>query len=345
MDYKLSDFDYNLPTELIAQEQMSPRDHSRLLVLDKKTGDISHHHFFDIIDYLQAGDILVVNDSKVFPARLFGTKHKTGGVVEVFLHKNITENTWECLLGGRVAEGLVIELAKNFHATVEKNNNDGTWLVSFNKSGQDFFKIINKIGHLPLPPYIKRSEDRAQDKKNYQTAYANSEKIGSVAAPTAGLHFTPRLLQKIKDKGIAVEMVTLHVGMGTFSAIKTDNILEHKMHSEYAEISSKTIQVLKRAKQDKKRIIAVGTTSCRTLESWAKAGFPDNFGAWTDIFIYPGYKFKVVSALITNFHLPKSSLLLLVSALAGKNNIDFAYSEAILQKYRFFSYGDAMFIV
>jgi S-adenosylmethionine:tRNA ribosyltransferase-isomerase len=345
MDYKLSDFDYNLPTELIAQEQMKPRDHSRLLVLNKKTGDVSHHHFFDIINYLQAGDVLVVNDSKVFPARLFGTKQKTGGVVEVFLHKNVTSNTWECLLGGRVHEGLIIDLDKNLRATVDKNNNDGTWLVSFNKAGQDFFKIINKIGHLPLPPYIKRSEDKLQDKKNYQTAYANSQKVGSVAAPTAGLHFTPSLLKKIKDKGVIIETVTLHVGMGTFSAIKTNNILEHKMHSEYAEISPLTIQVLKRAQQDKRRIIAVGTTSCRTLESWAKAKFPDNFGAWTDIFIYPGYKFKVVSALITNFHLPKSSLLLLVSALAGKNNIDNAYSEAILQKYRFFSYGDAMFIV
>lgn len=345
MDYKLSDFDYKLPAELIAQEQMSPRDHSRLLILDKKTGDIFHRHFFDIVDYLQAGDVLVVNDSKVFPARLFGTKQKTGGIVEVFLHKNITENTWECLLGGRVSEGLVIELDKKLLATVEKNNNDGTWLVSFNKTGQDFFKIINKIGHLPLPPYIKRNEDRFQDKKNYQTAYANSQKIGSVAAPTAGLHFTPRLLKKIKDKGVIIEMVTLHVGLGTFSPIKKDNILEHKMHSEYAEISSKTIKVLKQAQQEKRRIIAVGTTSCRTLESWAQAGFKDQFGIWTDIFIYPGYKFKVVNALITNFHLPKSSLLLLVSALAGKDHIDFAYQEAVLAKYRFFSYGDAMFIV
>lgn len=345
MDYKLSDFDYKLPAELIAQEQMSPRDHSRLLILDKKTGDISHHHFFDIVDYLQAGDVLVVNDSKVFPARLFGTKQKTGGVVEIFLHKNINSNTWECLLGGRVSEGLTIDLDKNFFAIVEKNNNDGTWLVSFNKTGQDFFKKINKIGHLPLPPYIKRSEDKLQDKKSYQTAYADSKKIGSVAAPTAGLHFTPRLLKKIRAKGVIIETVTLHVGLGTFSPIKTDNILEHKMHSEYAEITPETIKVLKQAQRDKRRVIAVGTTSCRTLESWAKAKFPDNFGTWTDIFIYPGYKFQVVTALITNFHLPKSSLLLLVSALAGKNNIDLAYKEAIAAKYRFFSYGDAMFIV
>jgi len=345
MDYQLSDFDYNLPPELIAQEQMSPRDHSRLLVLDKKTGELSHHHFFDIIDYFQAGDILVVNDSKVFPARLFGTKQNTGGAVEVFLHKKIAEDIWECLLGGRIHEGLVIELAKNFRATVLKNNNDGTWLLNFNKVGQDFFKAVNKIGHLPLPPYIKRIEDRVQDKKSYQTVYANSQKVGSVAAPTAGLHFTPRLLKKIKDLGVIIELVTLHVGLGTFSPMKTNNILEHKMHSEYAEISKKTIKVLKKARHSHSRIIAVGTTSCRTLESWAKDGFKNEFGVWTDIFIYPGYKFKVVDALITNFHLPKSSLLLLVSALAGKSQIDLAYQEAILHKYRFFSYGDAMLII
>lgn len=345
MDYQLSDFDYNLPPELIAQEQMKPRDHSRLLVLDKKTGKLSHRHFFDIIDYLHAGDILVVNDSKVFPARLFGIKQNTGGAVEVFLHKKTDEDVWECLLGGRVKEGLVIELAKNFRATVLKNNNDGTWLLRFDKTGADFFKTINRIGHLPLPPYIKRAEDRAQDKKSYQTAYANSQKVGSVAAPTAGLHFTPRLLKKIKELGVIIESVTLHVGLGTFSPMKTNNISEHKMHSEYAEISKKTIKVLKKAKHSHSRIIAVGTTSCRTLESWAKDGFKNEFGVWTDIFIYPGYKFKVVDALITNFHLPKSSLLLLVSALAGKSQIDLAYQEAISHKYRFFSYGDAMLII
>lgn len=345
MDYQLSDFDYNLPIELIAQEQIKPRDHSRLLVLNKLTGEVSHHHFFDIINYLQAGDVLVVNDSKVFPARLFGLKQKTGGAVEVFLHKKITDDTWECLLGGRVHEGLVIELAKNFRTTVIKNNEDGTWLLSFNKINEDFFKTINKIGHLPLPPYIKRPKDSLLDKKNYQTTYANSLKIGSVAAPTAGLHFTPRLLKKIKDKGVIIESVTLHVGLGTFSPIKTDNILEHKMHSEFAEISAKTVKTLKLAKKNNKRIVAVGTTSCRTLESWAKTGQQDQFHAWTDIFIYPGYKFQVVDALITNFHLPKSSLLLLVSALAGKKEIDSAYQSAILSKYRFFSYGDAMLII
>lgn len=345
MIYKLSDFDYNLPTELIAQEAINPRDHCRLLVLDKKTGEINHGYFFDLIDHLVSGDILVLNDSKVFPARLFGKKKETGGAVEVFLHKKISENIWECLIGGRVKEGMFIELGKKLEAKIEKNNNDGTWLVSFNKNGQEFFKIINKIGQLPLPPYIKRKEELQKDKKSYQTTYANDNKIGSVAAPTAGLHFTPRLLKKIKNKGIVIVYVTLHVGLGTFSSIKTENILKHKMHSEYAELSKKSSTLILKAKGSGRKIVAVGTTSCRVLESWANIGFPAEFKGWTDIYIYPGYKFKVIDGLITNFHLPKSSLLLLVSALATKKNIDTAYKEAVHQKYRFFSYGDAMIII
>lgn len=344
MKYSLSDFDYNLPLELIAQAPVNPRDAAKLLILDKTNKKLEHKKFSDLVDSLEKGDILVVNDSKVFPARLFGHKKDTGGAVEVFLHKKISENTWECLLGGRVSVGLVIELAPNFEATVKTKNQDGTWQVEFNKTGTSFFTAISKIGHLPLPPYIKRPKDQKEDKRNYQTVYAAVRKVGSVAAPTAGLHFTTRLLNKIKAKGVIVEKVTLHVGLGTFSPVKTENILSHKMHSEFAEIDKATIKRLKKAKEQGKRVIAVGTTSARTLESWGQAGFPDNYSAWTDIFIYPGYKFKVVNALITNFHLPKSTLLMLVSALAGKDFMFKAYQEAINQSYRFFSYGDAMFI-
>jgi S-adenosylmethionine:tRNA ribosyltransferase-isomerase len=344
MEYRLSDFDYNLPKELIAQEPINPRDAARLLVIDKKIKKLENRKFKDIVDYLKTGDILVVNDSKVFPARLFGHKKNTGGVVEVFLHKKMTETTWECLLGGRVSEGVVIVLANNFEAIAKHNNQDGTWQVEFNKSGTAFFAAVSRIGHLPLPPYIKRGKDQKEDKRNYQTIYADESKVGSVAAPTAGLHFTPRLLKKIVAKGVIIERVTLHVGLGTFSAVKTESILEHKMHSEFAEIDKQTIKRLKQAQTRGQRIIAVGTTSCRTLESWALAGSPDTYSAWTNIFIYPGYKFKVVQALITNFHLPKSTLLMLVSALAGKKLTETAYSMALAEKYRFFSYGDAMFI-
>jgi len=344
MKYSLSDFDYNLPTELIAQEPARPRDAAKLLIVNKQDKTLAHRKFSDLVEYLKQGDVLVLNDSKVFPARLFGHKKNTGGSVEVFLHKKITENTWECLLGGRVNEGLVIELAPNFEAILKSNNQDGTWLVEFNKTGVAFFKAINRIGHLPLPPYIKRAKDQKEDKRNYQTIYADDKKVGSVAAPTAGLHFTPRLIKKIKAKGVIIKTVTLHVGLGTFSAVKTENILEHKMHSELAEIDQATIKYIKKAKLSGQRIIAVGTTSCRTLESWGQAGFPDKFSSWTDIFIYPGYKFKIVDALITNFHLPKSTLLMLVSALASKSLIEQAYKEAIKLSYRFFSYGDAMFI-
>lgn len=344
MKYSLSDFDYNLPPELIAQEPINPRDAARLLIVDKTAKKVEHKKFSDIVDYLKKGDVLVVNDSKVFPARLFGHKKNTGGAVEVFLHKKISDNIWECLLGGRVSVGLVIELSPKFEAIVKENNQDGTWQVEFNKAGLDFFSAVSRIGHLPLPPYIKRPKDQKEDKRNYQTIYAASDKIGSVAAPTAGLHFTPRLLRKIEEKGVVIERVTLHVGLGTFSPVKTENILEHKMHSEFAEIDTATIKRLKKAKERGHRIIAVGTTSARTLESWGKVDFPNKYSSWTDIFIYPGYKFTVVDALITNFHLPKSTLLMLVSALAGKKLMERAYEEAVNDKYRFFSYGDAMFI-
>jgi len=353
MPLSLKYFDYHLPSELIAQEPVKPRDHSRLLLLNKSDGAIGHKYFYNITDYLKSGDVLVLNNSQVFPARLVGKKAETGGKVEIFLHKKTGRSSWECLVGGRVNIGLVVDFSAGLSAKLICNNNDGTWQVKFNQSGAEFWKTINKIGIVPLPPYIKRSKKEAGDKSNYQTVFADKHKVGSAAAPTAGLHFTGNLLKKIKAKGVKIIYVTLHVGLGTFAPVKTDNILDHKMHSEFAEISVASQRSILEAKKLGKRVIAVGTTSCRTLES---ADFSKNiFGQkknqrikaqsfWTDIFIYPGYQFKIVDALITNFHLPKSTLLMLVSALAGKKNIDKAYAAAIEQKYRFFSYGDAMFI-
>ncbi len=348
-----SDFDYHLPPELIAQEPIRPRDRSRLLLLDKTSGAIEHRHFFEIVDQLHPGDVLVLNDSKVFPARLLGHKQETGGAIEIFLHKKIKSAEWECLVGGRVKEGLKIAFPKSvLTATILKNNQDGTWQAGFNLSGDKFWRAIERIGLVPLPPYIKRDHKTARDKQSYQTVFADPQKIGSAAAPTAGLHFTESLLKKIKAKGVKIETVTLHVGLGTFAPVKTEKITEHKMHSEFAEISARTVRAILAAKEDGRRIVAVGTTSCRTLESadWGKFAAqmkshslkPQSF--WTDIFIYPGYKFKVVDALITNFHLPKSTLLMLVSALAEKRHIDEAYKQAVSNGYRFFSYGDAMFI-
>lgn len=357
MEYKVKDFDYNLPLELIAQEPAKPRDHSRLLLLDKGTGAISHKYFYDLVNYLKKGDLLVLNNSRVFPARLKGRKSGTGGSVEIFLHKKLTindlptrtrGNIWECLIGGRVKEELIIELMNGYKTTglrgqILKNNEDGTWQVRFNMEGNKFWETINKIGFVPLPPYIKRNEKLKSDKNNYQTVYADSRQIGSAAAPTAGLHFTNRLLDKIKAKGVKIAYVTLHVGLGTFAPVKSEEISGHKMHSEFAIVESKTIKAVLRTKQMGGRVIAIGTTSCRTLESvdWDKA---EAQSFWTDIFIYPGYRFKVVDALVTNFHLPKSTLLMLVSALVGKKYIDSAYLEAVSKGYHFFSYGDAMFI-
>lgn len=343
--YKVADFDYHLPSELIAQKPVRPRDHSRLLVLDKKNGRLEHQHFYDIVDYLKPGDLLVLNNSQVFPARLIGHKTETGGVVEIFLHRKIdggkTGDVWECLVGGRVKVGTVVDFP-GLRATIVENNEDGTWQVKFNLAGAKFFRTINKIGEVPLPPYIKRSKQLASDKDNYQTVFADKQKIGSAAAPTAGLHFTKSLLKKIKARGVRITYVTLHVGLGTFAPVKTDRIKDHKMHSEFAEISARAVAAVLKTKRSGGRVIAVGTTSCRTLESadWRKRG--QSF--WTDIFIYPGYDFNIVDALITNFHLPKSTLIMLVSALAGKKNIDRAYREAVKRKYRFFSYGDAMLI-
>lgn len=344
MKYSLSDFDYNLPANLIAQKPVRPRDHSRLLLLNKKNGQIEHQHFYDLIDFLNPGDLLILNNSKVYPARLIGHKKESGGKIEIFLHHDLGRGLWECLIGGRAKIGTIVEFPNKLMAEIIKNNNDGTWQVKFNLSGQKFFTLIDKIGLVPLPPYIKRQHKLDSDKNNYQTVYAAESKIGSVAAPTAGLHFTKNLLKKIQAKGVKIKYVTLHVGLGTFSPVKTENILEHKMHQEFVSIDSETIREIIKTKKSSRRIIAVGTTSARTLETWGGADTTHKFAAWTDIFIYPGYKFKVVDALITNFHLPKSTLLMLVAALAGKKLTERAYLEAISSSYRFFSYGDAMFI-
>jgi len=351
---ELSDFNYTLPENLIAQKPVSPRDHSRLLVLHKDSGEIEHKHFYDIVDYLKPDDVLVVNNSKVFPARLLGQKILTGGRLEVFLLKKIQAKNkikfeaWECLIGGRAQEGMEIKFKRGLRAKLLKKNLDSTWQVEFNRAGLLFMKTIETIGQVPLPPYIKTPTGGRFDKKNYQTVYANQKKTGSVAAPTAGFHFTPKLLREIKKKGITVLEVTLHVGLGTFLPVKTNNILEHQMHAEYIEVKKAVIKKILAAKKNKQRIIAVGTTSARTLETLgqelAKKSITSDFRAWTSIFIYPPYQFKIVDALITNFHLPASTLLMLVSALAGKAHIDKAYKSAITSQYRFFSYGDAMFI-
>lgn len=347
MNFTLSDFNYHLPPALIAQEPTKKRDQARLLVVDKQSGRLAHHRFYELVDFLRPGDVLVLNNSKVFPARLIGQKELSGGQMEVFLHHKISGHQWECLVKGRAKIGLRIIFKDSLVAVLEKDNGDGTWLVNFNLGGKKFFDVVSRIGQIPLPPYIKREKKRASDRLNYQTVYANSHQLGSVAAPTAGLHFTSALLKKIKALGVEVLTVTLHVGLGTFAAVKTENIKDHKMHAEAVEIKKRVATKLLQAKQAGRRIIAVGTTSCRTLESWAQQGMTSDtdFRAWTDIFIYPGYKFKVVDGLVTNFHLPQSTLMMLVSALAGKQTIECAYQSAIEEHYRFFSYGDAMLII
>lgn len=343
MDWTVKDFTYNLPPRLIAQQPVKPRDHSRLLLLDKVSGRMSHRHFYDLADQLKSGDVLVLNNSRVFPARLLGKKESSGGRVEIFLHRPSSKNTWECLVGGRVRPGSKIIFSHGLEAQLIADNADGTWLVKFNLTGTRFFTVIEKIGLVPLPPYIKRPIKTKGDKLSYQTVFAAEDKKGSVAAPTAGLHFTKRLLKKIEKRGVHILYITLHVGLGTFSPVKVEQIKQHKMHGEFMSVDAKTIKELRQAKVNGQRIIAVGTTSARALESLdlTQSGHQQK---WTDIFIYPGYSFRNVDALVTNFHLPHSTLLMLVSALAGKSNIDKAYRLAVKQGYRFFSYGDAMFI-
>lgn len=340
---KLSDFDFDLPEHLIAQTPLEKRDTSKLLVLDRKTGKIEHKHFYDIIDYLNEGDILVRNNTKVIPARLFGTKEETNGHVEVLLLKELHENTWECLVGNAriVKVGTIITFGDgSLKAECIEVREEGIRLFKMIYDGI-FYEILDRLGTMPLPPYIK---ERLENPDRYNTVYAKIE--GSAAAPTAGLHFTEDINNKLLEKGIQIVDVTLHVGLGTFRPVKVDNVLEHHMHSEFYMISKESADILNKAKANGQRIISVGTTSTRVLESnYTKYHTFKETNESTDIFIYPGYEFKAIDALITNFHLPKSTLLMLISALANKDLITKAYQEAIEREYRFFSFGDSMFIL
>lgn len=338
---KTSDFFYELPQELIAQTPLERRDGSRLLTLNKETGAIEHRHFFDLPQFLHPGDCLVLNNSRVLPARLIGHR-PTGGAVEILLLVDKGGDTWECLVrpGKKLRTGARISFGKGqLQAEITEVLPDGNRLVHFEYEGI-FLEVLEELGRMPLPPYIK---EELKDQERYQTVY--SKVVGSAAAPTAGLHFTPELLKEIQDKGVNLCYVTLHVGLGTFRPVKEEEITEHEMHSEYCVIPQETADIINETKKNGGRVICVGTTSCRTLESWANEdGTLSATGGWTDIFIYPGYQFKVMDALVTNFHLPESTLIMLVSALAGREHILDAYKEAVKERYRFFSFGDAMFI-
>ena len=338
---KTHDFYYDLPEELIAQTPLEKRDTSRLMVLNRETGEIAHKHFYDIIDYLNPGDCLVLNDSRVLPARLMGHR-PTGGVVEVLLLRDLGNKQWECLCkpGRKMREGDTVTFGDGeLTATVRKVEEDGNRVVEFHYEGI-FLEVLERLGKMPLPPYIKAE---LEDQERYQTVY--SREVGSAAAPTAGLHFTQELLDNIRAKGVKTAFVTLHVGLGTFRPVKAEDVLDHHMHSELCMMNQETADILNETKKNGGRVICVGTTSCRTLESLV--GDDGTFCAksrWTDIFIYPGYQFKAMDALITNFHLPESTLVMLVSAFAGREKVLSAYNEAVKEKYRFFSFGDAMFI-
>ena len=340
---KTSDFYYDLPKELIAQTPAEPRDSSRLLVLNRQNGETEHKHFYDIIDYLDEGDLLVCNDSRVLPARIYGIKEPTGARVEFLLLKQISGNRWEtlCKPGKKAKEGARFSFGDGLlYATVTEVKDDGNRVVDF-ECDENFFSTLDKIGQMPLPPYIT---EELKDKERYQTVY--SHELGSAAAPTAGLHFTTELMDKIKAKGVNIAYVTLHVGLGTFRPVKVDDVTKHKMHSEHYEVPEETAELIKKTKQSGKRVIAVGTTSCRTLESVAaEHGEVVPCEGFTEIFIYPGFEFKVLDGLITNFHLPESTLIMLVSAFAGYDNIMNAYKTAVEERYRFFSFGDAMAIL
>lgn len=341
---KRQDFFYHLPEELIAQEPIEPRDHSRMLVLDRSAGTRTNRHFFDVAEYLQAGDCLILNDSRVLPARLYGHREPTGGAVELLLLNSKGLDVWEVLAGpGRKARpGDVLTFADGLlKAEVLEVTPDGNRLVKFCYNG-NFYEILERIGQMPLPHYITHE---LKDKERYQTVY--SKDLGSAAAPTAGLHFTPELLEKLQEKGVKIGFVTLHVGLGTFRPVKVDNITDHKMHSEHYELSQQTADLINETKQNGGRVFAVGTTSCRTLESVGvgEDGLIHAADGWTDIFIYPGYTFKVLDGLITNFHLPESTLIMLVSAFAGYETTMDTYRYAVEERYRFFSFGDSMMIL
>lgn len=339
---KTEDFDYNLPEELIAQTPIKDRSSSKMLVLDRKSGDIEHKHFYNIIDYLEEGDTLVLNDTKVLPARLIGSKEETNAVIEILLLKNISDDYWECLVkpARRVKIGTIVSFGNGLlKAKCIKELDSGLRHFELIYNGI-LYEILDKLGTMPLPPYIHK---QLKDQSRYQTVYA--KEIGSAAAPTAGLHFTKELLKEIEAKGVNICYITLHVGLGTFRPVSVSNILEHKMHSEYYSFSSEVAKKLTETRKNGHKIISVGTTTTRTLETIMTKynEFREDSG-WTDIFIYPGYKFKGIDALITNFHLPKSTLIMLVSAFAGRENVLNAYKIAVSKKYRFFSFGDAMFI-
>lgn len=339
---KKEDFFFNLPEDQIAQDPLEDRSSSRLLVLNKETGETAHHVFREIPDFLKPGDCLVINDTKVIPARLIGEKESTGGKVEVLLLKRKENDTWETLVkpGKKMKPGARVSFGEDLlKGEVVDVVDEGNRLIHFEYEGI-FEEILDQLGQMPLPPYITH---QLEDKNRYQTVYARHS--GSAAAPTAGLHFTPELLEKIKEMGVEIAHVTLHVGLGTFRPVKVDNILEHHMHSEFYRIEASEAEKINRAKDSGHRVICVGTTSCRTIESAAdETGHLKECSGWTEIFIYPGYKFKVLDCLITNFHLPESTLIMLVSALAGREHVLAAYEEAVEKGYRFFSFGDAMFI-
>ena len=339
---KTSDFYYDLPPELIAQTPLEKRDESRLLCLDKATGEWSHHHFYELPDFLRAGDCLILNNSRVLPARLLGRRLPGGGACEVLLLQDKGDKVWECLVrpGKHLRQGARVSFGDGeLTAEIAEVLPDGNRMVRFDYEGI-FLEVLERLGKMPLPPYIK---EELQDQERYQTVY--SKVNGSAAAPTAGLHFTPELLERIAAKGVGVGYVTLHVGLGTFRPVKEDEIEQHDMHSEYCTIPQETADLINRTKANGGRVICVGTTSCRTIESWAgEDGTMTATGGWTNIYIYPGYRFKVMDALVTNFHLPESTLIMLVSALAGREHVLAAYEEAVRERYRFFSFGDAMFI-
>ena len=339
---KTSDFYYDVPPELIAQTPLERRDGSRLLTLDKRTGETGHGHFYDLPRLLRPGDCLVMNDSRVLPARLLGRREPTGGAAEVLLLVDRGDQVWECLVrpGRKVKPGTRLSFGEGaLTAEVLETQEGGNRLIRFDYEGI-FLETLERLGKMPLPPYIK---EELNDPERYQTVY--SRQVGSAAAPTAGLHFTRELLDQIQAMGVSLCYVTLHVGLGTFRPVKEDEITDHEMHAEYCMIPQETADIINRTKQTGGRVVCVGTTSCRTIESWAgEDGTLKASAGWTDIFIYPGYRFKVLDALVTNFHLPESTLVMLVSALAGREHILAAYEEAVRERYRFFSFGDAMFI-
>ena len=340
---KKSDFYYNLPEELIAQTPVTPRDHSRLMVVDRESGAITHRHFYNLCDILQKGDLLVMNDSRVLPARLYGEKVDNGTFIEFLLLEQKGDKLWEiiCRPGKKAKVGTKFSFGGGkLLAEVVEVKPDGNRIVQFSCDG-NFYTVLDEIGQMPLPPYITK---KLEDKERYQTVY--SRELGSAAAPTAGLHFTKEMLQALREKGVETAFVTLHVGLGTFRPVKEDDVLQHKMHSEHYHLPQETVDKILQTKQNGGRVIAVGTTSCRTLESWAaEDGHMEAKAGWTNIYIYPGYRFKVMDGLVTNFHLPESTLIMLVSALYGYEKTMAAYKVAVEQKYRFFSFGDAMLIL